>query len=798
MVTHLDVKIGELYSLKLPDDDEVVIAEFVKEMRDGRLMFKREGTDREIYVEIDVFEHMRSNGDANRIRLDADRRIITKHEIDPRTLLDPDDPNITMKERRARLLQQDRLDRSRTLRFYAMRYDNAPHVGRGRLGLEKFIKDNLPDAIDNGFSWKPSPTSVLRAVDERGTPGSRHLTDFFKQRNNLDREKRWPKDVVAAASRAIEAYWDDQACSIGDALAQFTAEAADIDSVHYLPAAQAEGDDEAIETFERDENGRLKRKKRQRKSSYPIPCLETVRLWIHQNADWWHWAQRYGSDNANRRFRGRGKAIEATRPLEYVMFDHTLTDVWAVVQDDNGAPLFVARAWLTLAIDVYSRMILGAVLSFDSPSVHTVTRCLRQVVSKKEFLDERYGYMKGATDGWGRPFTIIVDNGKEFVSPSFQASCEAAGIDVEWAPVGMPTYKAYVERAYETLNTILWHKLPGGLPLTPQERRELGLEPEAEAAYPLRLLEAAMWDAIVNLYHLKVHTGVGMGITPALKWRRGIEEHKRATVDSVADLERVVGKGKMCLLSAEGVAVWGQRFHDAKLTTVLMDRLVRFGKERRQRKSVTSSRTVQVRVTWDPGNVSQVHVWDPTTRTSVTLPNIRKEFAKDLSWYGADRIKDYAEKQNMAFHSDEEMAKARVEHRKFLLDIMPGLKGAEKRSRARILERRTELMPGDHVATVARDRDDDDVQYDLAATRAPDEIPVKKGRSFGGKAGQKKAAVTREKNRQAKQAEQTEKPPALPRLPGEGTQDPSVDAEAIAARVRARMQAKKNKKSDQE
>jgi len=795
MVTHLDITVGELYSLTLPDSDVPVLADFVKEMRDGRLMFKREGTDREIYLEVDAFETMRCDGRAKRIRLDSNRQIIEEHEIDPRTILDPDDPNITAKERRARLLQQERLERRRTLRFYVIKYDETPDVGRGRLGVEKFIKDNLPKAMEKGFTWKPSPSSLLRAVDECGAPGARHLTHFIKRRDSLDRERRWPKDVVEAANRAIEAYWDDQSFAIGDAIAQFAAEAESIDAEHYLPLKELEVAAADVEADDRDANGRLKRRKKTRKSNHPIPCNETIRLWIHQNADWWHWAQRYGVKNANSRFRGRGKAIEATRPLEYVMFDHTEVDVWAVVHDEHGEPAFVVRPYLTLAIDVYSRMILGAVLGFDPPSVSTVARCLRQVVRKKEFLWETYGYDKGGADGWGKPFTIIVDNGKEFVSPSFQSACEAAGIDVEWAPVKMPTYKAYVERVFGTLNTIIWHKLPGGLPLTPQERQALELKPEVEAVFPLYLLEKAMWNAIVNLYHLEVHTGEGMGISPALKWRRGIQQHKRATVDAVDLLDKIFGKGKNCQLSAEGVFVWGHRFHDPQLTTMLMNRLARFGKERAQRHSKTSSRTVTVRVSWDPGDVSKVHVWDPTTRSHVTLPNVRKAYAQDLSWYGADRIKDFATKRDLDFHSDAEMANARVEYRKFLKSLLPTMKGPAKRSYART-EPQPELMPGDNVDMVARDGQHD-VVYDTAAKRAPETIPVKKGRPFGGKAGQKKAAATREKNRQAKEesAEMNTSAPTPPVLPGTASML-VVDPDAIAARVKARLEAKKNKKEN--
>lgn len=799
MVTHLDVRIGELYSLRLHEDDDIILAEFAKEMRNGRLMFKREGTDREIYVEVDDFEQMRSNGSARRIRLDADQRIIPEHEIDPRTILNPDDPNITLKERRARLQQQARLTNARTLRFYVMRYDQEPEVGRGRLGLEKFIKKHLPDAIDAGFTWKPSPSSLLRGIDECGTPGVRHLTHFFKQPDRLDREKRWPRDVVEAANRAIEAFWDDQAFTIGDALAQYTAEADHIDAEHALPLKEIEPPVE-IDEDRRDANGRLKRKKKARKSNHPIPCTETIRLWIHQNADWWHWAQRYGVDNANRRFRGRGKAIEATRPLEYVMFDHTPVDVWAVVHDEHGEPAFVVRPFLTLAIDVYSRMILGAELSYDPPSVSTVARCLRQVVRRKDFLWETYGYDKAASDGWGKPFTIIVDNGKEFVSPSFQASCEAVGIDVEWAPVGMPTYKAYVERAFGTLNSILWHKLPGGLPLTPQERQALKLDPAAEAVFPRYLLERAMWNAIINLYHLKVHTGEGMNIAPALKWRRGIEQHKRATVDSVEALDKIVGKGKNALLSAEGVSIQGNRFHQSELTSNLMNRLARFGKEREQRHSKTSSRTVKVRVTWDPVDVSKVHVWDPTTRTSVTLPNVQKAYADGLSWYGADLIKEFAQERNMKFHSDEQMAQARVAYKDFLKSLLPGMKAPAKRKLARMSEPALELMPGDKVDHVAREPGEHDVQYDTAARRAPDPTDVKKGKPFGGKAGQKKATESRKRNREQKleaQAATPLQPPTPPKLPGVGAEEPAVDVAAVQARVQARRAAQKNKGGDQ-
>src|ERR1019366_2609248 len=131
----------------------------------------------------------------------------------------------------------------------------------------------------------------------------------------------------------------------------------------------------------------------------------------------------------------------------------------------HGTKVLVERPWLTLAIDVYSRMILGAVLTYQSPSVYSAMLCLRQVVRRKSFLIEKYGYYKGATDGWGAPKTVIADNAWEFVGMSFQVCCEAAGINVIWAPVKTPEFKAYAERAFGVINELVWHRLAEGIPL---------------------------------------------------------------------------------------------------------------------------------------------------------------------------------------------------------------------------------------------------------------------------------------------------------------------------------------------
>ena len=54
--------------------------------------------------------------------------------------------------------------------------------------------------------------------------------------------------------------------------------------------------------------------------------------------------------------------------------------------------------------------------------------------------------------------------GMEFTSPSFQDALADIGTEVIWAPVKMPQFKAIGERFFGTLNTMLFHKLKGGVP----------------------------------------------------------------------------------------------------------------------------------------------------------------------------------------------------------------------------------------------------------------------------------------------------------------------------------------------
>lgn len=723
MVNDSDVAEGQVYELHLPEHEGAVLAEYreaiVESGAEPAFVFRQRVVNAPIVLEKSVFDQMRSDGTAIRMgKATAPRR---PDDIDPVALLSVDDPNISVRERDRRVLARKRLQEARTLRFYCIEYDKVGNVGYGTVGVRNFISDVYAEAKAAGFDWKPSPGAVLRAVKYCGSPNERHLGHFYDQRGKHDRSERWPEDVLRLAGAVIAWYWAKRSRREIDALALF-GRGCRLLAVRRTARGRPVTEDDP---FER-------------------PHDQTLRLWIKASTNYWNFEQKFGPKEAQRRFGGRQRQITATEPLEMVMMDHTLIDVWSTVLDEFGNPVAVGRLWLTYAIDCYSRMILGAVFTYEHPSLNSVVECLRQVVRRKRFLIDEYGEHKGATDGYGKPLNVIVDNGWEFVGTSFQTSCEAANIDVIWAPVKIPMFKAYVERFFGTLNENIWHRLDGGLPLTPRDRSLLDIDPTVDAVHDRQRIQDIFWQYVVTRYHVEVHSGINSA--PALKWRKGLAREGRPTIDDPGVLDTIMGVTQDCLLTAEGIMFRGQRFHEPAVTTQLMSELARYIKVRKQRKGVTSTRSIDVVATASAGNADQIFVWHPDKRQAVALPNWDPHYKPGTSWYLLRKIKEYAERENLAFHTPEERDEARAAY----LAVVEGapLRGkfAERKRRAPFLDPTPQLVPGDEVIFTDLGATED-IPQDLAAFRTPGERVVSHSPRRGGEKATAKAVRTRAQNK---------------------------------------------------
>lgn len=240
-------------------------------------------------------------------------------------------------------------------------------------------------------------------------------------------------------------------------------------------------------------------------------------------------------DQARNRFEPvMGAFPGGTHPLAVVQVDHTKADI-IVVDEVHRQP--IGKPWLTLAIDVYSRMVAGIYIGFEEPSAMSAGMCLAHAICpKREYLAE-IG-VDGEWPVWGLMSVVHTDNGTEFHGNTLKRACENYAIDLHWRAVPQPNWGGHIERLMGTMANEL-RKLPGTTFSNPTQRR--GYDSEGEAALTIRELERHLVDFIVNVYHQRLHSELGM--PPKKRWEVGVfgDEHTRGTgiIDIPEDAQRI-------------------------------------------------------------------------------------------------------------------------------------------------------------------------------------------------------------------------------------------------------------------
>lgn len=209
----------------------------------------------------------------------------------------------------------------------------------------------------------------------------------------------------------------------------------------------------------------------------------------------------------------RGQFPNADFPLAVVQIDHTPADI-ILVDDVHRQP--IGRPWLTFAIDVHSRMIVGMHVTFEKPSSTSVAMCISQAICpKREYLAELG--VSGEWPVWGTMNVIHCDNAKEFRGAVLERACDEYAIDLQWRPVLRPHYGGHIERYMGTMANQI-RKWPGATFSNPTQRK--GYDSEGQAALTLREFEYLVVEFIVNVYHQRNHSELGM--PPRKKWELGI------------------------------------------------------------------------------------------------------------------------------------------------------------------------------------------------------------------------------------------------------------------------------------
>ena len=354
---------------------------------------------------------------------------------------------------------------ARWRRLWCEAYDGAPSA-KSDAALRCFI-DKHAHSIDS-LRLPPSPAALRVWLRERGAPGDRRVRFMTDRRSGRKQPLRIDPLAARVLSDKAEAFYD---------------------GVRLNPLAVYCAVRTALEGLNAQ----------RRAEGLPLvrpPSESTVRRYLQRHLDYSRATRRYGWREGGRRFDPIRGSVQAAHILDMAIVDQTLIDC-AVIDDEHM--INVGRPWLAVMIDVKSRYPLGFHLSFEPPSVETVLACLRHAVRPKRDLADAHPEVNGEWLAFGVPDTLVLDNAWENTGSSMRDACADANISLVYAPVATPEYKGVCERFFGTLNTMLFHRLPGGLPFTPQQRKVLGIGREEDAALLLSDVRRAIHQCIVEV-----------------------------------------------------------------------------------------------------------------------------------------------------------------------------------------------------------------------------------------------------------------------------------------------------------
>ncbi len=398
----------------------------------------------------------------------------------------------------------------------------------------------------------------------------------------------------------------------------------------------------------------------------PMPCRRTIYREIARLSPYEVILARYGKRRADMEFRVSMTGPVTTRSLERVVMDHTPSDL-IVVDDNNMLPL--GRPTITMALDEYTRCPMGFYAGFEPPSCLAVMRSLKHSILPKTYLSRQFPSIKNRWECYGVPELVVVDNPPEFHSRHFELACLQIGCDIQYAKVLVPWYKGKIERFLRTLNQDLMHGKPGTTFSNILERDDY--DPCKHAVVLLSTFREILHKWIVDVYLQTPHRGIMD--TPAHRWHSETCGLPPPLPPSAAALDIVLGMTVQRVAFHYGIELEGLKYNGPEL-----------GELRRR-----TGPPVKVELTFDPGDLGQVHVLDPVRGTYICVPALDHAYAQGLSLWQHRVIRHYTQYQLKGRTDIVALAQAKAEIRA-LIDRDFNRKSTRGRKRhARFMEDHT-------------------------------------------------------------------------------------------------------------
>jgi putative transposase len=340
----------------------------------------------------------------------------------------------------------------------------------------------------------------------------------------------------------------------------------------------------------------------------PVPSLRTLQHRATQLNKFEVESRRHGVQAAKRRFTPALGGLRVSRILERVEVDHTPLNLF-IVDDTTYLPL--GRPDVTVALDAYSRMVVGMHYGFAGHGADAVLQCLRHAILPKDYLSEKFPDIALDWPAFGLPSTLAVDNGLEFAGGSLAQAAQDLGIDLHFMPARKPQWKGRVERFFRTFAHQFVHRLPGTTFHTIQARGDY--DPSQCAIITLSVFDQLCHRWVVDEYLNTVHRA--LNARPVDVWTRSAAEFPPALVDDPERLDFLLGEHAERTLWHYGI----QLFHSERYNSPELQRLF------------ASLGRARVRVRFQRADIGVVWVEDPLHRGWIKVANVQPEYAAGLS-----------------------------------------------------------------------------------------------------------------------------------------------------------------------
>ena len=351
-----------------------------------------------------------------------------------------------------------------------------------------------------------------------------------------------------------------------------------------------------------------------KKMNIIAPHSNTIRNRIESISEYEKLKKQGSKSIARTRYEPTPNKFEADYPLQLIEIDHTPCDI-ILVDDEHRLP--IGRPWITVAIDIYSRMIVGYYLSMNAPSVTSVGMCVSNTILPKDTLLAKFD-VNANWNVWGFPETIHVDNGADFRADAVKKAGLAHGINIEFRPVGRANFGGHIERAIGTLMSEI-HNLPGTTFSNIKQRGEYNSDANASMTF----FEFEKWlvTFITKIYHKRVHNS--LFLTPEQQWEEGLfgdensigfiqkpSSNSTIILDFLPIYERTIQKN--------GVNIEGLNYYDHVLRTKINQT------ENGKKKQFIFKR--------DPRDISYVWFYEESTKEYFKIPVANQNMPSMTAW----------------------------------------------------------------------------------------------------------------------------------------------------------------------